>query len=62
MIRELLALADRRGSKGLVGPVRPSLKALHARVAIDDYITWTDQRGGGRRIPGCPAISRRAGD
>ena len=44
MIRELLALAERRGLKGFVGPVRPSLKALHPRVAIDDYITWTDQR------------------
>jgi GNAT superfamily N-acetyltransferase len=45
MIRELLALAERRGMKGLVAPVRPSLKARHPRVSIDDYITWTDERG-----------------
>jgi GNAT superfamily N-acetyltransferase len=45
MIRELLALAERRGLKGLVAPVRPSLKARHPRVAIEDYITWTDERG-----------------
>lgn len=45
MIRELLALADRRGLKGLVAPVRPSLKARHAHVSIEDYITWTDGEG-----------------
>jgi GNAT superfamily N-acetyltransferase len=45
MIRELLALAERRGLKGLVAPVRPSLKAHHPRVAIEDYITWTDDAG-----------------
>ena len=45
MIRELLALAERRGLRGLVAPVRPSLKARHPRVAIEDYITWTDDTG-----------------
>lgn len=45
MIRELLALAERKGLNGLVAPVRPSLKARHPRVAIEDYITWTDDRG-----------------
>jgi GNAT superfamily N-acetyltransferase len=45
MIQELLSLAERRGLKGLVAPVRPSLKARHPRVAIDDYITWTDESG-----------------
>jgi GNAT superfamily N-acetyltransferase len=45
MIRELLALAERKGLKGLVAPVRPSLKARHPHVAIEDYITWTDERG-----------------
>ncbi len=45
MIRELLALAERKGLKGLVAPVRPSLKALHPFVAIEDYVTWTDDRG-----------------
>jgi hypothetical protein len=45
MIRELLALAERTGLKGLVAPVRPSLKARHPFVAIEDYVTWTDDRG-----------------
>lgn len=45
MINELLALARRRGLDGLVAPVRPSLKARHPRVAIEDYITWVDDRG-----------------
>lgn len=45
MIRELLSLAERRGLKGLVAPVRPSLKTRHARVPIEDYITWVDERG-----------------
>lgn len=45
MIGELLALAERRGFSGVVAPVRPSLKARHARVTIEDYITWTDDRG-----------------
>ncbi len=45
MIRELLALAERKGLKGLVAPVRPSLKARHPFVAIEDYVTWTDDRG-----------------
>lgn len=45
MIRELLALAERKGLNGLVAPVRPSLKARHPFVAIDDYVTWTDERG-----------------
>ena len=45
MIRELLALAERKGLSGLVAPVRPSLKAQHPRVAIEDYVTWTDDLG-----------------
>ncbi len=45
MIRALLDLAEERGLNGLVAPVRPSLKSLHPRVPIQDYITWTDARG-----------------
>lgn len=45
MIRELQALAARRGLNGLIAPVRPSAKARHPNVAIDDYITWTDKAG-----------------
>lgn len=45
MIRELLDLAERKGMRGLIAPVRPSAKAEHPWVSIDDYITWTDSRG-----------------
>ncbi len=45
MVQELLALAERKGLKGLVAPVRPSRKERHPFVAIEDYVTWTDDRG-----------------
>lgn len=45
MIRALLDLAACKGLNGLVAPVRPSAKARHPRVRIEDYITWTDERG-----------------
>jgi hypothetical protein len=45
MIRALMELAEAKGLDGLVAPVRPSAKALHPWVSIDDYITWTDDRG-----------------
>lgn len=45
MISELLKLAESHGLQGLVAPVRPSLKARHPRVPIEDYITWTDAQG-----------------
>jgi GNAT superfamily N-acetyltransferase len=45
MIRALLELAEKKGLNGLVAPVRPSLKANHPNVSINDYITWTDGSG-----------------
>ncbi|MGB4865199.1 MAG: transferase [Hyphomicrobium sp.] len=45
MIRALLELSQRKGLNGLVVPVRPSSKAQHPTVSIDEYITWTDQEG-----------------
>ena len=45
MIRALLDLAAEKGLNGLVAPVRPSAKARHPRVPIDNYITWTDSLG-----------------
>jgi hypothetical protein len=45
MIRALMDLAESKGLDGLVAPVRPSAKAAHPWVSIDDYITWTDDRG-----------------
>jgi hypothetical protein len=40
-----MELAEAKGLHGLVAPVRPSAKALHPWVSIEDYITWTDDRG-----------------
>ncbi len=45
MIEALVALAAIRGLDGLIAPVRPSAKADHPRVSIEDYITWTDSNG-----------------
>lgn len=45
MIRALLDLAEAKGLNGLVAPVRPSAKAHHPWVSIDDYISWTDDKG-----------------
>lgn len=45
MINAFLELARKKGLRGLVAPVRPSAKAAHPDVSIDDYITWTDDRG-----------------
>jgi GNAT superfamily N-acetyltransferase len=45
MIRALIDLAEAKGLRGLVAPVRPSAKVRHPWVPIDDYITWTDPRG-----------------
>ncbi|MEQ1578768.1 MAG: transferase [Hyphomicrobium sp.] len=45
MIQALLDLAHSKGLDGLVAPVRPSAKAKFPHVPIDDYITWTDDRG-----------------
>ena len=45
LIGALLDLAAQKGLDGLVAPVRPSAKADHPNVSIDDYITWTDARG-----------------
>jgi GNAT superfamily N-acetyltransferase len=45
MINALLDLAAKKNLRGLVAPVRPSAKAAHPDVSIEDYITWTDPRG-----------------
>ena len=45
MIHALLDLAAQKGLDGLVAPVRPSAKAKYPNVPIEDYITWTDERG-----------------
>jgi GNAT superfamily N-acetyltransferase len=45
MIRSLLDLAETKGLRGLVVPVRPTAKVNHPLVPIVDYMAWTDERG-----------------
>jgi hypothetical protein len=45
MISAMQDLAREKGLDGVIIPVRPSAKARHPFVPIDDYITWTDDRG-----------------
>jgi hypothetical protein len=45
MIHALLMLAAEKKLRGLVAPVRPSAKAAHPHVSIEDYVTWTDDAG-----------------
>ena len=45
MINAMLDLVAKKNLQGLVAPVRPSAKAKHPEVSIEDYITWTDDRG-----------------
>jgi hypothetical protein len=45
MIRALVDLAEAKGLRGLVAPVRPSAKVRHPWVPISDYISWTDPNG-----------------
>ncbi len=45
MIRCLIDLAERKGLRGLVAPVRPSAKVHHPWVPILEYINWIDESG-----------------
>jgi GNAT superfamily N-acetyltransferase len=45
LIHALQELAEKKGLRGVVAPVRPSSKAEHPWVSIDDYVTWTDEKG-----------------
>jgi len=45
MIQATLNLAEQRGFRGLVVPVRPTSKSKHPTVSIYDYVTWTDDSG-----------------
>jgi hypothetical protein len=45
MIQEMRALAERKGYRGVVIPVRPTSKSRHPDVSIEDYIGWLDERG-----------------
>jgi len=45
MIRALIELAETKGFRGLVAPVRPSAKVSHPWVPISEYLSWTDPAG-----------------
>jgi GNAT superfamily N-acetyltransferase len=45
MIHALLMLAAEKKLRGVVAPVRPSAKADHPFVSIEDYVTWSDGAG-----------------
>lgn len=45
MINEFRKLAERKGLDGVVAPVRPSQKHLHPFLPLEEYLTWTDERG-----------------
>ena len=45
MIRALVELAEEKGLRGVVAPVRPSAKVDHPWVPIAEYIGWKDRSG-----------------
>ncbi|MCC7251369.1 MAG: transferase [Hyphomicrobium sp.] len=45
MLRAMRDLAEAKGLRGVLAAVRPSSKARHPWVGIDDYVTWTDAKG-----------------
>jgi GNAT superfamily N-acetyltransferase len=45
LIRALTDLAEAKGLRGVVAPVRPSAKVEHPWVPILEYLTWTDENG-----------------
>lgn len=45
MIEEFRKLAERKGLDGVIAPVRPSEKHRHPFLPMEEYITWTDDRG-----------------
>lgn len=45
VIKAMRDTAVARGFKGVVIPVRPTSKAKHPEVPMDEYIAWTDDNG-----------------
>lgn len=45
MIQAFQALSKQKGYSGVIAPVRPSAKAKHPNVPIEDYINWIDDQG-----------------
>lgn len=67
IVQEMAALALRKGLRGLMAPVRPTKKADHPGVPMEDYLGWvrpdgthydpwirTHDRLGGRRLSIAP--------
>lgn len=45
MVKAMRDIAQSKGFKNLIAPVRPNLKAKYPLTSIDDYIHWTDDGG-----------------
>lgn len=45
MVKAMRDIAEAKGFKHLVAPVRPNQKSSYPLTSIDDYIRWTDDRG-----------------
>lgn len=45
MIEEFRKLAIAKGLDGVIAPVRPSEKHRHPFIPMEEYISWTDDRG-----------------
>lgn len=45
VIKAMRELAESRGLKGVVIPVRPTAKSRHPNVPMEDYVGWADERG-----------------
>ena len=45
MIKAMRSIAESKGFKNLVAPVRPNQKSKYPLISIDDYIKWTNDEG-----------------
>jgi len=45
MVKAMRAVAESKGFKNLVAPVRPNQKSKYPLISIDDYIKWTNDEG-----------------
>lgn len=45
MVRAMRGIAESKGFKQLVAPVRPNQKSKYPLTSIDDYIRWTNEDG-----------------
>lgn len=45
MVEAMRSIAQSKGFRHLVAPVRPSQKSKYPLISIDDYIKWTNEEG-----------------